>query len=290
MDDSRLKMLLPAGRLRAKVLEALSRCGMEFAAAERCYRPPCSDPRIDAKIVKPRNIPGLVALGRHHCGFTGHDWVVEEDADVEELLDLGYDQAELVSAVPEEPVRHPNGRIVVGTEYPFVTAGYLARKGIEGLVVRSWGATEALPPDDADMVVDIASTGATLLSNRLRVVDRIMPTSTRLVASRPVLDGGGAVRAVLEDLVMLLRSVLDADSRRILEMNVPAAGLEAVVRMLPCMRAPTVSELWGGAGYSVKVALPAAEVPQLIPRLSAMGVDDILEYGVEKIVTREASS
>lgn len=277
-----LRLLLPKGRLLKGVTDLLDRCGMAVSGGDRDYRPSCSNPEVEVKVLKPQNIPRLVELGRHDCGFTGHDWVVETDAEVMELLDLGLSPARLVAAVPEE-LRDTGANLVVASEYRRITEDYMQRSGISGTFVRSWGATEALPPEDADMVVDICSTGATLKANRLREVDCILESTTRLICSRAAYEDP-CRRKRLDELVMLLRSLLDARGRRVLEMNVPAEGVDRVADILPCMRAPTVSPLHGQAGFAIKVAVPAKTVPELVARLKSMGAKDILEYPVERIL------
>ncbi|MBN1433773.1 ATP phosphoribosyltransferase [Candidatus Fermentibacterales bacterium] len=286
--NDRLRLLLPAGRIQEKVLGLLRRSGLEFGMTARSYKPVCSDPAIEAKMLKPQNIPQLVALGRHHCGFTGLDWVVEQEADVMELLDLGYDAATIVSAIPENLSLDEllgNGVAVVASEYRRIALDYIRNRGITGgVLVQAYGATEALPPDDADMIVDNTSTGTTLAMNRLKVVDEIMRTSTRFICNRQVYERDPEIRRKLDEIAMIMRSTLDAAEKRILEMNVPGENLEEVVGLLPCMRSPTVAPLYGEEGFAVKIAMPRCDVARLIPLLKAMGARDILEYNVEKIV------
>ena len=287
--DGKLRLLLPTGRIQESVLRLLARCGLELGMTARSYRPVCSDEGVEAKILKPQNIPQLVALGRHDCGFTGHDWVVEQGAEVLELLDLGCDEASVVAAVPEGTGMDDllrNGSVVVASEYPRITRAYVESCGFDrSVLVQTYGATEALPPDDADMIVDNTSTGTTLAMNRLRIVDRILETSTRFVCNREAYETSDRLRDSLDRMTVLLRSSLDALDRRILEMNVPSDRLDDVVAILPCMRSPTVAPLYAEEGFAVKIAMPRRDVPGLIPILMRMGARDILEYSVERIVT-----
>jgi ATP phosphoribosyltransferase len=282
--DEKLRVLLPKGRIEKKVLGVLARTGMELRFGSREYKPVCRDPDLEVKMLKPQNIPPLVELGRHDCGFTGYDWIVEQGSNVRELLDLGYDPVRIVSAVPETAGPTPNGKLVVASEYRRITQEYIATKGLSAIFVQAYGATEALPPDDADMIVENTSTGTTLSVNRLRVVDEIMTSTTRFVCNEDAYESNGWKRAKMEQMAMLIRSTLEAGRRSILEMNVPPQRLEEVVAALPCMRSPTVSPLHGEDGYAVKVALPREDVTELIPKLRKMGATDILEYRAEKIV------
>ncbi|MBD3369542.1 ATP phosphoribosyltransferase [Candidatus Fermentibacteria bacterium] len=281
--DKKLRVLVPKGRIEKKVLRVLARTGMELRFGSREYKPVCSDPDLEVKMLKPQNIPPLVELGRHDCGFTGYDWIVEQRSKVRELLDLGYDPVRIVSAVPESGPAS-NGRLVVASEYRRITQNYIDSKGLDAIFVQAYGATEALPPDDADMIVENTSTGTTLSVNRLRVVDEIMTSTTRFICNEEAYERDDWKRAKMEQMAMLIRSTLEADRRSILEMNVPPQRLEDVVAALPCMRSPTVSPLHGEDGYAVKVALARGDVTGLVPKLRKMGATDILEYRAEKIV------
>ncbi|MDX2084551.1 MAG: ATP phosphoribosyltransferase [Candidatus Melainabacteria bacterium] len=290
MDSPTLKLLLPKGRIQEKVMVLLAAVGHRYTVSNRSYKPVCSDAEIDAKILKAQNIPALVALGRHDCGFTGHDWVQEQQADVVELLDLGYDPVRIVAAVPEAFLQAPQGfpftdrPLVVASEYRGLTERYLAKKGYQAVFVQTYGATEALPPDDADMIVDNTATGSTLRLNRLAIVDTLLESTTRFVANRQSLQNPWK-RRKLEELCMLMESSIRASKKVLLEMNVPKEALEAVVASLPSMKSPTVSPLFGEEGFAIKTAVDKADVSRLIPSLMAAGARDILEYHLEKIVT-----
>ncbi len=281
-----LKIVLPKGHLEEKVINLLERIGMGFKFNSRSYRPMCGDSEIEAKMLKPQNIPALVALGRHDCGFTGHDWVVEERADVVELLDLGFDSVRIVVAGPEDSigVSDREGRpLVIASEYERITAEYIERSKLDAVFIRTYGATEVLPPEDADLIVDNMSSGSTLHSHRLAVVEELMASSTRFVASPEALADPWK-KEKLDEMCMLMASTLRAEEKVLLEMNAPLECFERLIKDLPCMRAPTVSPLYNGEGYAVKIAVPAGDVPRLIPRLVAAGARDILEYRLEKIV------
>lgn len=288
--DNPLLLTLPKGRIQEKVLALLAEVGLGFRSSPRSYRPVCNDAAIVAKVLKPQNIPSLVALGRHDCGFTGADWVFEHDADVVELLDLGFDPVKIVAAMPESlynsadnPFQNRERQMIVASEYPRLTQRFIADHNLNAVYVRSFGATEALPPEDADMIVDNTATGTTLRLNRLVIVEELMASTTRFIAHRKALENP-AKRQKLDELVMLMQARLRADQKVLLEMNVSPEALEAIVAQLPCMRSPTVSPLHGETGFAVKVAVPKAEVARLIPQLAAAGARDILEYRLEKIV------
>jgi ATP phosphoribosyltransferase len=281
-----LKLLLPKGRIQEKVMHLLKQVGLTYEVSNRSYKPTCSDAEIEAKILKAQNIPALVSLGRHDCGFTGHDWVKEQSADVVELLDLGFDPVRIVAAVPEQflpDFPFKDRPMVVASEYRHLTAQYLEEKNYQAVFVQTYGATEALPPDDADMIIDNTATGSTLRLNRLEIVDTVLHSTTRFIASKQALQNPWKKKK-LEEMCTLMESVIRASNKVLLEMNVPKDRLSQVVESLPSMKSPTVSPLYQEEGFAVKTAVDKREIAQLIPQLVAAGAHDILEYHLEKIV------
>jgi ATP phosphoribosyltransferase len=291
-NPKQLSMLIPKGRLQNSVVSLLADVGVKFHFGARSYRPTSSDPEISAKLLKPQNIASLVSLGRHDVGFVGHDWILELGLDgpesgMVEVMDLEFDPVRLVAAVPDHFISNGTFRapkpMVVASEYERLTRRYIEDRGYEAVFVKTFGATEALPPEDADMIVDNTSTGATLVSNRLEIVDELLVSTTRLVAHRSVLEDPWK-KSKLERMIMLIRSTLDAKLWVLLEMNIAVERLDDLVAALPAMRSPTVAPLFGDQGYAVKVAVPSKESPTLIPSLRKLGATGILEYRLQKIV------
>lgn len=285
-----IKMTLPKGRIQDKVVGLLNQIGLSFSGNDRSYRPVCSDSSFITKLLKSQNIPGLVALGRHDCGFSGHDWVIEQEADVIELLDLGFDPVRIVAAMPEELAERGDFRnldlgrpLIVASEYRNLAKKFIERNNLNAIFVQTFGATEALPPEDADIIVDNTSSGATLKQNRLTIIDDVMFSTTRFICNRAAFEDNNK-RRTLEEMTMLMKSTLEARGRVMLEMNVSRDDFDKLVVGLPCMKAPTISELFNGGGYAVKISVPSKDVRTLIPQLVAKGARDILEYKVDKIV------
>ena len=282
---SGLRVVVPKGSIQEKVLELMCDMGIELHFNERDYRPRSSDQDIQIKVMRPQNIPKLIEIGSHDVGFTGHDWVVEAKADVVELLDLGFDPVKIVAAVPEgaKGMAFKDRRIVVASEYENISEDWLRKEGYDFVLLRTYGATEAFPPDDADMIIDNMASGRTLAEHGLAVIATVMESSTRMIANRKALQDPWK-RAKMDEMLTMVRSVIDAKGRVMLEMNVPKEAFDAIIKVLPCMRSPTVAQLHGGEGYAVKVAVKKVEVPKLIPRLKKMGATDILEYDIRKVV------
>jgi len=272
--------------MEQNVLTLLGDAGIRVRPSARGYRPDVSLPGAEAKLLKPQNIVEMLALGSRDVGFAGADWVAELEADVVELLDTGLDPVQLVAAAPVallEEGRLPARRLVVASEYERLTRRWIAAKGLCAEFVRSYGATEVFPPEDADVIVDNTATGATLDANGLRIVDVLMRSSTRLYAHRGALADPVRRRSI-EDLALLINSVLEARRRVMLEVNASALCLDAVVAVLPSMRQATVSRLFGDSGYAVKAAVPRELLPQVIPAVKAAGGTDVVVSTLSQIV------
>lgn len=282
----RLKLAVPKGKLFEKVSGLLSEAGLGLSQNGRNYRPKCSDCQIEVKVLKPQNIPKLVELGSQDIAFTGYDWIVEEGAQVCELLDTGFDPVKVVAAMPAatDPCSLQGRRITVASEYENLTKSFLANRGLDFVFIRSFGATESFVPEDADMIVDNSSSGNTLKENGLSTYAEILSSSTRFVANRNALADAWKAQKI-SDVLLLLQSVLEARKRLLIEMNVPQDKLEAIMPALPSMKAPTVSKLYGDKqeGYAVKTAVLKDQVPALIPKLKALGATDILVYSLRQV-------
>jgi len=284
--DRKISMVVPKGRMFERVAHLLQDSGIGLKTNHRCYIPLVDDAEIGAKIMKPQNIGQLVELGSHDVGFTGHDWIVETGARVVELMDTGFDPVRIVAAAPRKaPKPRPGGkRFIVASEYENIASRWLREAGYEFLLLRTFGATEAFPPGDADMIIDNSASGRTLEGHDLRILASIMSSSTRLIAN-PGAMADSRKKEKIEELVMLFQAVLHARDRVMLEMNTSRDKLDAIVALLPCMRSPTVSPLYREQGFAVKAAVPRSEIVDLVPRLKKMGATDILEYEFRKVIS-----
>lgn len=277
-----ITIALPKGRMFDSLTGLLAQAGLEVGDTPRSYRPRCSDPRVELKVLKPQNIPALVELGRHDLGFTGHDWITETGCRVTELDDLELEPVRLVAAAPEGWTLRDGEPTVVASEYEQITRRYLEEKGWDYRFVRSYGATEVFPPEDADLIVDNTATGHTLREHGLEIVDVLLHSTTRFIGS-PRARARPEVRQFADDLVLLMRGVRAAASRVILEMNVGNGNLDEIVRVIPAMKNPTIARLADGS-HALKAAVPRKDVARLVPRLKALGATDILEYPIRKVI------
>ena len=283
-----IRFALPKGRMQDSVTQLMADAGVRLRASSRGYRPLINLPGVETKVLKPQNIVEMLHHGSRDLGFAGGDWVREKgfEGSLVCVLDTGLDPVRIVAAAPRELLVDgalPRQPLRVASEYERLTRAWIADEGLDATFVRSYGATEVFPPEDADCIVDNTATGATLEANGLKIVDELMRSSTRLYANPRALEVPEK-RALVEDLVLLLESVLQARKRVMIEVNVTRDRLDAVVAALPCMREPTIAALHGDAGYAVKAAVPRDELPRLIPALKAHGGTDVVVSKLDQIV------
>lgn len=274
-----LRLALPKGRIQISVFELLKSAGIEICSPERTYRPYVSLTNCETKILKPQTIVQMLSDGSRDVGFTGDDWVTELGCkNIVQVLPTYLDPVEIVVAVPEALAinnlwKQKNLRIA--SEYVSISKNWLVQNGYQGDVVRSFGATEALPPDDADAIIDNSSTGNTLKANQLVVVDKIMKSSTSLYASTIALKDPQKKRQI-EDLSNIVLSVIEARSRSLLDFHIEESRLQALLEVLPSMKNPTLSRLANGAFLAVRSAVKKNELASLLPLLKQAGASDII--------------
>lgn len=285
-NSSRIRLALPKGRMAEGVNRLLADAGIRVQSAAREYRPELSLQGCEVKLLKPQAIVKMLEIGSRDIGFAGADWVAEFDAPLVELLDTGLDPVRIVVAAPTGSSADSGfwqRPLVVASELEQTTRRWIAQRKLQATFLRSFGSTEVYPPEDADCIIDVVATGATLKANGLEVVEEIMTSSTRLYASPQALDRP-ALRDGIEHLVLLLRSVLEARRRVMVEVNVTADVLKQVVAALPCMREPTIAQLHGERGFAIKVAAPKSGLPELIGKIKALGGTDIVVSPIAQIV------
>jgi ATP phosphoribosyltransferase len=273
------------GRLHDPTLELLERAGLPVEnGADRKLYADTVDPEVSVLFARAADIPAYVADGAAAVGITGLDQAEESDAELVELLDLEFGACRLVLASPEDggvstPEELTGG--TVATEFPAITEAYFADSGIQPDIVEVSGATELTPHVDiADAIVDITSTGTTLRMNRLEVVDEVLSSSVRLFAHPEVADD-----PKVEQLTTAFRSVLDAEGKRYLMMNVPEESLADVESVIPGMGGPTVMDVAGEDGtLAVHVVVDERKVFEVIPNLKDAGASDILVTEIERLV------
>ncbi|MEM7271543.1 MAG: ATP phosphoribosyltransferase [Actinomycetota bacterium] len=290
-----LNLVLPKGSLEKATLELFEAADLPVKRSSAVdYKATIRDPRVlGVRILRPQEIPTYVADGLFDLGITGRDWVEETSSDVVSLGELKYSKAtanpvRIVVAVPEDsPIQEVSelaSGVKVSTEYPNLTRRFFADRGVEADIRLSYGATEAKVPDIVDVAVDITETGRALRAAGLRIIDTIMSSYTEVVAN-PASHADPDKRHAMEQLRTLLLGALDARTKVLVKLNVEdAVALDKVISLLPAMKAPTVNELHGGAGFAVETVVPKSDINILIPDLRDAGASDIIELPLAKIV------
>ena len=287
----KLKILLAKGRIYESVYELLNDVGISIHLPERTYFPSTNQDDLAFQVVKPQITSILLAQNKADLGFSGKDWVFENEVqdNVVEIMDLGFDPVKIVAAIPDSKdfdklLSEP---LTIATEYQTLSKKWLKDKKIDGTIFRTWGTSEGFVQDSDDalaqILIDNTSTGSSLHANKLKIVDTLMESSTRMYASKAAWENPEKKQKILE-LKMLFEAVLAARSRVMLEMNVSKANFENLINGIPSMKSPTVSPLFGDNGYAVKIAVKKSEIPNLLPKLQALGATDILEYELRKVM------
>lgn len=278
-------MAIPKGKLQIAIDQLLADIGINVIGSERNYRPGCNDERFEIKLLKGQNIPSMVELGQHDIGFAGLDWIAEQGADVEIIKPLGFNPVQIVACIPEdwdyEDLK--KRKIIVATEYMTLAQQFLDKNGFDAQLIRSYGATEVFPPEDADMIIDNTSTGTTIKANRLKICDVVYESATQFFANKQALQDPEK-KAIIDDMLLLINGVMNARQRVLLEMNCQSDKIEKIVALLPAMRSPTVSKLFNSDAYSVRAAIMKNATRDLIPKLKQAGATDILELPIRKVV------
>lgn len=287
----KLKILLAKGRIYESVYELLNDVGISIHLPERTYFPSTNQDDLAFQVVKPQITSILLAQNKADLGFSGKDWVFENEVqdNVVEIMDLGFDPVKIVAAIPDSKYfdKLLSEPLTIATEYQTLSKKWLGDKKIDGTIFRTWGTSEGFVQDNEDalaqILIDNTSTGSSLKANRLKIVDTLMESSTRMYASKAAWENPEKKQKILE-LKMLFEAVLAARSRVMLEMNVSKANFENLINGIPSMKSPTVSPLFGDNGYAVKIAVKKSEIPNLLPKLQALGATDILEYELRKVM------
>ncbi|MCU1344451.1 MAG: hisG [Acidimicrobiia bacterium] len=290
-----LRLVLPKGSLEKATLELFEAADLPVNRNSSVdYKATIADPRIaEVRILRPQEIPVYVAEGLFDLGVTGRDWVEETSSEVVSLGELAYSKATslpirvVVAVAGDSPVDKvedlPSG-VRVSTEYPELTRRYFADKGIDADIRLSYGASEAKVPDIADCIVDITETGRALRAAGLKIIDTMLTSYTELIAN-PAAYADPEKRRAMEQIKTLLDGVLDARGKVLVKLNVSAADLNEVISVLPALKLPTVSELFGHGGFAVETVVAKGSINTLIPALKEAGATGILEIPITKIVS-----
>ena len=288
----RLRLGLPKGSLQDATFSLFERAGFRFKTTSRSYEPIVDDEEIEPVLLRPQEIPEYVADGVIDAGLTGHDWVTDCGADVEELCELRYSKLtnnpiRIVLAVhndsPFQSLEDLRGKRLA-TEYVRLTKRHFAERGVEAEIEFSWGACEVKVPNLVDAIVVNTETGSSLRAHNLRIVETLLTSTTRFIANKKVWAEDEAKRQKLESRTMLLTAAMNAAKLVGLKMNAPRAGLNEILSLLPALQNPTISQLADPEWVAVEVILGERESRDLLPRLKRAGATGLVEYPLSKVI------
>jgi ATP phosphoribosyltransferase len=286
-----LKLGLPKGSLQESTVKLFARAGYRITIHARSYTPSIDDPEIECLMFRAQEMARYVERGVLDVGLTGKDWILENDADVVEVEDLVYSKTtskayRWVVAVPEDSDIHSVQDLEgkrIATELVEATRRYLAQHGVSAEVEYSWGATEVKAPLLVDAIVEGTETGSSLRANRLRILDTVTESTTKLIANHQAWADPWK-RAKIEVLAMLLKGALQAEGKVGLKMNVPKAKLDQVSEQLPALHTPTISSQTDPDWVALEVILDEEIVRDIIPKLRQAGAEGIIEYPLNKVI------
>lgn len=290
-EQKRIVLGLPKGSLQESTFGMMKKAGFSIATGSRSYLPSVDDPEISARLIRAQEISRYVEHGMLDVGLTGFDWIVENQSDVVEVANLVYAKQGLrpvrwVIAVPNDSpiksVKDLQGKRIA-TEAVGICKQFLAKNGVSADIEFSWGATEVKAPELVDAIMDITETGSSLRANNLRIVETALESTTRLIANKKAWKDTWKRRKI-EQIALLLRGALAAETRVLLKLNVQKKNLKAVSKLMPALHAPTVNPLASTGWYSVESVVDEAIVRNLIPQLKDAGAEGIIEIPLNKVV------
>jgi ATP phosphoribosyltransferase len=285
-ENGRLTVAVPAkGRMSDPALRLCADAGLSFETTERSLVVPCANAPVDLLLVRPSDIPEYVQDGVVHLGITGANLVVEAQADVVELAELGFARCTLQAAVPNDAAQTEISDLDglrVATAYPVSTRLLLAERGVQAELVPVSGSVEATPRLGlADAIVDLVSTGSTASANGLRLIGELLASQAVLIVGREAVSSR---RDLVERLELMLSGVVAARRRRYVMMNATTDALPAIRAVLPSMGAPTVMPLAQEGDIAVHAAVATDDVWSLLPALRDAGATSILVLPIERLV------
>ena len=287
----KLRLGLPKGSLQEATFQLFMQAGFNISISGRSYFPVVNDPELEILLMRAQEIPRYVHEGVLDAGISGLDWIMENGADVVEVADMVYSKAtpnpiKLVIAVAADSeiksVSDLNGKRVA-TELVKVTDKFLRDNGVTATVEFSWGATEVKVPHLVDAIADLTETGSSLKAHNLRIIATILESTTKLHANRAAWDVPWK-REKLESLSILLQGALRARSKLGLKMNVPGSALDAIIKILPAMKNPTISKLVNSDWVAIEVIVDEIQARGLIPSLKSAGAQDIIAYPLLTVI------
>lgn len=298
---AKIRFAIPKGSLEAGTYKILERAGYEISGSERTYKPTINDPDISVKILRPQEIPIFVSEGIIDIGITGEDWILETEANVENLLKLGYGKVDIALIVPKSWNKinslsdlitnfyNKNKNIRISTEYLNIASNFISKNEIykkffeekKPIIITPWwkkgnnknvtillsfGATEAKPPEDADAIIDAVETGITLEKNNLKIIEKIIESQAVLIASKKSLKDNNKKEKIY-DVLTLLKGVVEGKQKLHIFVNVKEENLPILLKNLPALKSPTISKLSIEGWYAINTVIDKSLFIKILPKI-----------------------
>jgi ATP phosphoribosyltransferase len=283
---------IPKGSLEDATVELFKKAGWKVSISSRSYFPGVDDDEMNCKLIRPQEMGKYVERGTIDVGIAGRDWVRENDSDVVEVCEMVYSKVSrrpvrwVLVVAQNSPVQKPEdlSGATISTELVGFTKRYFAERNIPVNVEFSWGATEAKVVDGlCDAIVEVTETGSTIRANNLRIVCDLMQSVPVMIANKSAWEIPWK-RAKIEQIATLLQSALAAEGMVGIKMNAPGDVIEAITKVLPSQKAPTVSHLYKSDWVSIESILSEKDVRKIVPELLKLGAEGIVEYPLNKII------
>ncbi len=290
MSDRTLRLAVPnKGRLRESSASLLHEAGLDFEQSDRSLSVRVRNVDLDLLFVRTADIPEMVGDGVADVGITGQDLLAEyeaaTDAELTQLATLGYGHCRLAAAVPRQSTAEKLEDLTglrVATAHPNVTRRIFAERSIDVTVVPLQGSVEVAPKlGVAEAIVDLVSTGSTMMVNGLRPIDTLLTSEAVLIATDDTAVGR---RAELDTMVMALTAVTRGRRKRYLLLNAPRDAVDAIAAIIPGLGAPTVVPLAHDDMVAIHSVVDANAVWNLLADLKGAGGRDILVLPIEQLI------
>lgn len=287
----KLRLGIPKGSLQEATIQLFAQAGLQVYTNARSYFAATNDPEIECMLIRAQEMARYIEHGSLDVGLTGIDWIIESGLEVCTIGDLIYakqsrGKVRWVLAVPDDSPYQKVDDLegaTIATELVQVTRDFFARKGIRVAVEFSWGATEIKPPTLADAIVEVTETGSSLRANRLRIIDTVLESNTRIIANKSAAADPDKRRKI-DNLALMLRGAMAAQGRVGLMLNVRKQDLDSVLEVLPALKNPTISTLSDDQWLAVNTIIEESTAWEVIPRLKAANAQGIVEYPLNKVV------
>lgn len=267
------------GRLADPSIDLLRKAGLRFEMSPRALSVPVRNMPVEVLFVRADDIPELVYDGVADFGITGLDLVAEATLDISIVSELGFGRCRLTAAVDNaSDVQSIDGfaGMRVATSHPATVARFFKDKGIEITTVPVRGSVEVAPKlDIADAVVDLVSSGSTMMINGLRPIATVLESQAALIARGDHTDS---------PLTTMVKAVVTAKRRRYVMMNAPQDRLAAIEEIIPGEDGPTVIPLSHDGMVAVHSVVDADDMWTVLPRLEAAGASAILVLPIEQMI------